>query len=391
MVGTLKRSLVRRVIHGVIPGLPLGLSGSRWRGVGLVLAVLLLHGLSLHGLALSLQPPSVLKAMPQALLTRQLLPTVAPPAPALQAPAVVAQKTPSEAAAATVTTVVTAQPDSPSPTPPPPAPPEASPAPAAPAELAALPASPPPESAASAMTGQAPVTPATDSVPSSVASTGTNTSGAEGLQWPPDTRLHYRVSGQFRGGPMYGDAQVLWQRNGNHYQVRVEVNMSLFVHFSMTSQGEVRADGLYPTVYEEEARGSRRSLKLDEKVLRLMDGQSAPRPAHVQDTASQFVELTQRFQSGRAALVVGGVAQLWLARPNGANEWTYDIVAREPVNTGLGVVDAFHLLPRPLAQPRGNSTAEMWFAPTLQYLPVRIRLNLDSVNFIDLITEKIEQ
>jgi hypothetical protein len=54
-------------------------------------------------------------------------------------------------------------------------------------------------------------------------------------------------------------------------------------------------------------------------------------------------------------------------------------------------VQAFHLKPRPIANPRGNITAEMWFAPSLQYLPVRIRVNMgDDVN-IDLIVDKIEQ
>ena len=34
---------------------------------------------------------------------------------------------------------------------------------------------------------------------------------------------------------------------------------------------------------------------------------------------------------------------------------------------------------------------EMWFAPSLQYLPVRVRLNLDEQNYVDLIVDKIEQ
>ena len=56
-----------------------------------------------------------------------------------------------------------------------------------------------------------------------------------------------------------------------------------------------------------------------------------------------------------------------------------------------GALQAFHLKPRPLARPRGPITAELWFAPTLQYLPVRIRINLGEQIWIDLMVDTIEQ
>ena len=33
----------------------------------------------------------------------------------------------------------------------------------------------------------------------------------------------------------------------------------------------------------------------------------------------------------------------------------------------------------------------MWFAPSLQYLPVRIRVNMGESTYVDLMVEKIEQ
>jgi hypothetical protein len=48
-------------------------------------------------------------------------------------------------------------------------------------------------------------------------------------------------------------------------------------------------------------------------------------------------------------------------------------------------------VPRPVANPAGNITAELWFAPSLQYLPVRIKIHLGEGNFVDLMVEKIEQ
>jgi hypothetical protein len=72
--------------------------------------------------------------------------------------------------------------------------------------------------------------------------------------------------------------------------------------------------------------------------------------------------------------------------------WTYDVVAEDTLQTPeLGPVQAFHLRPRPISNPRGVITAELWFAPALQYLPVRVRISLGSENFVDLMVERIEQ
>ena len=57
----------------------------------------------------------------------------------------------------------------------------------------------------------------------------------------------------------------------------------------------------------------------------------------------------------------------------------------------LGEIAAFRLTPRPLATPRGNITAEFWLAPSMQYLPVRVRVRLGEDAEVDLLVETIEQ
>jgi hypothetical protein len=80
-----------------------------------------------------------------------------------------------------------------------------------------------------------------------------------------------------------------------------------------------------------------------------------------------------------------------MARPGAVDLWTYDIVGKDLLQSPeFGAFEAFHLKPRPIANPRGNITAEMWFAPTLQYLPARIRVNMGDA-YVDLMVVKIEQ
>jgi len=209
--------------------------------------------------------------------------------------------------------------------------------------------------------------------------------------WPTDTRLSYNLTGDWRG-PLFGDARVQWQREGDKYQVRLDVKVQPLFTQVLTSQGEVTPEGLIPRAYEEMRPGKRRAAQFGDEVLMLEHGKTAPRPPGVQDTASQFVELSHRFATGREPLEVGRTVSIWLARPGAVDRWTYDIVAVEVLKTPkLGEVEAFHLQPRPIANPRGNITAEMWFAPSLQYLPVRIKVMMGTEAYLDLLVERIEQ
>ncbi len=208
--------------------------------------------------------------------------------------------------------------------------------------------------------------------------------------WPPDSRLSYRLGGYYRGN-LYGSARVQWQREAGRYQVRVDLSLAL-LRVSLISQGEVHADALLPRVYEEQFPWGLRRLVFDGVFVRFDNGVQQPQPPALQDTASQFVELSHRFSSGRDELKVGRQVSLWLARPQGMALWTYDVVEEELLQTPeLGPVSAFHLRPRPIANPTGVISAELWFAPSLQYLPVRIRIDLGEGNFVDLMVERIEQ
>jgi hypothetical protein len=54
----------------------------------------------------------------------------------------------------------------------------------------------------------------------------------------------------------------------------------------------------------------------------------------------------------------------------------------------VGALDTFHLKPRRIEdRPRGELSAEVWFAPSLQYLPVRIRIRQDAETYIDLMMD----
>ncbi|MDP3761602.1 MAG: DUF3108 domain-containing protein [Ramlibacter sp.] len=350
--------------------------------LALLAAVLLLHVLAIHWLAAQLRQGSLLQPLATPMFTR-VLSQQAPPAVPVAPPVPAAARAKRAVVASTRPVPAAPQPQ--------PAASEPEPAPAATAsapderprpaiEEPAVAAAPAPEPAASAAS---PAEPAASAPGAAMA----------GLDsWPADTRLNYRLGGQFRSGELHGSARVQWQREGERYQTRIDIDVTLLASLVLTSQGEVTPQGLFPRVYEELRRSGPRTAKLGEASVVLNDGRSVPRPEGVQDTASQFVELSHRFATGQEALEVGRSVSFWLARPGGVDLWTYDVVGRETLlSTELGAIDAFHLKPRRITNPRGNITAEIWVAPSLQYLPVRIRVSMGDGTYVDLMADRIEQ
>ncbi|MEO8247822.1 MAG: DUF3108 domain-containing protein [Burkholderiales bacterium] len=209
--------------------------------------------------------------------------------------------------------------------------------------------------------------------------------------WPNDTRLTYDLSGNYNG-ELHGSAQVLWQHQGNDYEAMIEIDLGLLLNLKLKSQGRITAQGLAPRVYEELQRTRRRGVRLEGDVVVLNDGKKVNRPPGVQDTASQFVELAHRFATGQAPLEPGRTITLALARPGAVDSWTYDVVGKVLLATPtLGEVEAYHLKPRPLVRPGGNISAEIWFAPSLQYLPVQIKVSMNENTWVDLVVKRIDQ
>jgi len=216
--------------------------------------------------------------------------------------------------------------------------------------------------------------------------------------WPPSTRLSYRLTGNVRG-PVYGQARVEWLRAGTRYQVFMEASigpaMLPFMTRRESSVGEITPAGLSPRRYEMDTqvmlRDARHStIHMDVDRVRFANGQELPRPPGLQDAVSQFVQLTWLFTTQPQLLAPGASVEWPLALSRRVLLWTYDVQAVETLSTSAGEVAAVHLKPRHAAPP-GDFTAEVWVAPGLQYLPVRILVRQNAETFIDLQLERLPE
>jgi Protein of unknown function (DUF3108) len=161
----------------------------------------------------------------------------------------------------------------------------------------------------------------------------------------------------------------------------------------MSSEGNITPEGLVPERFDEDTKvmfRDRRRLKVsfEADTVVLANGERQARPTGVQDSASQFVQLSYLFSINPQLLKVGGTVKVPLALARKIDTWTYDVVAEEPLFTPFGEIASFHLKPRRIGQNTNDLTAEMWIAPSLQYLPARIRIRQDADTFIDMLIER---
>jgi hypothetical protein len=218
------------------------------------------------------------------------------------------------------------------------------------------------------------------------------------FEWPPSTRLNYTLAGNYRG-ELHGNARVQWVRMGSRYQVHLDVavgpSFAPLLSRNMTSDGELGDQGLIPRRYDEATKlpfqsPRRVTMQFTPEAVTLGNGSTRPALPGVQDTASQFVQMTWLFTTQPELLRVGNSITIPLALPRRVDRWTYDVLAEQKLRTPVGEIDTFHLKPRRAeARPRGELSAEVWFAPSLQYLPVRIRIQQDADTFVDLMLDAV--
>lgn len=194
--------------------------------------------------------------------------------------------------------------------------------------------------------------------------------------WPKATRVNYKLEGYFRG-PFYGTASVEWVRQEARYQVRLDANVPVLGSMSMISEGLIRREGLSPERYESVNKVALRAPKInvvsfEGSEVVLGTGERVPRAPNMQDPVSLLIHLAYQFISRPQLLKPGNTVELPLAYGKKAETLAFDVMEEDVQHTDIGDIPALRVKPRRTSQEKGDLVGETWFAPTLQYLPIRI-------------------
>ncbi|MBA4108412.1 MAG: hypothetical protein C0487_02310 [Leptothrix sp. (in: Bacteria)] len=269
------------------------------------------------------------------------------------------------------------------------------PAPAPPEETASA-----PEQAEDPITvaaaSSAPELSASEPVPLAPSASEPSTAKGPPFVWPLATRVSYKVRGYFRGD-VHGQARVEWVRQDMDYQVRVDTTIgpsfAPIGSWNLISAGTITPEGLSPKRFEQVNRlliktSPPRTVLFDSQNVVLDSGEKLQRTPGMQDAASQFIQLAYQFIMQPDLLRPGNTIYIPLALPKRVETIAYDVIDEQMLDTPIGTIPTFHVKPRKMSAEGGVLPVEIWFAPGLQYLPVRILVRANEKTYMDLQMER---
>lgn len=204
------------------------------------------------------------------------------------------------------------------------------------------------------------------------------------VQLPPPTVLKFDVTGQARLLHYRARAELTWQHDGARYQAQQSIS-ALFVGSRIQrSTGRVSAQGLLPERFSDKSR-SEQAAHFDPaegKVTFSANTPDAAIGAGTQDRLSVFIQVGGLLAAAPERYPTGTQIQLTTVSARAADRWTFTLEAPETLELPAGTIPAIKLLRLPRRDY--DQKAELWLAPSLGYLPARIRLTQSNGDFADL-------
>jgi Protein of unknown function (DUF3108) len=248
------------------------------------------------------------------------------------------------------------------------------PAPQAPAEAPAATAAPPPvpevASAAAAAAAQASAQPAPPQL--------------SGMALPGSMQLLYKMTGSAQGLSYHASAQLDWNSTGDRYDSSMTVSALFLGSRSMASQGAIGPNGLAPARFADKTRKRELAAHFEpdkQQISFSNNAPSAPWMPGAQDRLSLFIQLAGMLAGDPAAFPLGSRISVYAAGPRSAEMMDFLVESEELLQLPSGEMITLKLASQ--VHNDYDRKLEIWYAPSLGFLPVRVKYTLANSDFID--------
>ena len=200
---------------------------------------------------------------------------------------------------------------------------------------------------------------------------------------PPSMELKFNATGSVKRFHYSANASLQWQTDGKRYQARQEVSAFLIGSRAQTSTGRVDLNGLVPQRFGDKTR-SERVAQFDATPNRVdfSNGNTSPVTPGVQDRLSIFIQLASMFAAAPERYPPGTAIRVNTASATSTALWTFVVDGPEKLDLPEGQRETIRLTRKQLSGD--DQKAQLWLAPELNYLPVRIHLSQPDGDFVDL-------
>ncbi len=201
---------------------------------------------------------------------------------------------------------------------------------------------------------------------------------------PGAVRLKFNVLGRRSAMDYSALGELLWLlRDDNSYEARMEVGAFLLGSRVLSSTGRMTADGLAPKRFSDKFR-SELAAHFERDRGRVSFSANTPEAALLpgaQDQLSIFVQLAAMVAGAPEKYPSGTTITIQTVGPRSAEPWIFGIEESEKLQLPGGELTALRLSRNP--RKEYDQKVEIWLAPSLGYLPARIRITQSNGDFID--------
>lgn len=212
---------------------------------------------------------------------------------------------------------------------------------------------------------------------------GPKTTPVTAMALPDSVLLQYQATGASKGLTYRADAELAWRNTGSQYEASMKVSALFIGSRSMTSAGRITPAGLAPTRFADKFR-SEQAAHFDAEKGKITFSANTPDMPWIegaQDRVSVFLQLGGMLAGKPDGFPLGSTITLYTAGPRDADTWTFLVEAEEKLNLPSGEVATLKLTRVPRREY--DQRVEVWYAPSLAYLPVRNRITQQNGDFVD--------
>ncbi|HXD39200.1 MAG TPA: DUF3108 domain-containing protein [Ramlibacter sp.] len=200
---------------------------------------------------------------------------------------------------------------------------------------------------------------------------------------PHSMRLHYQVTALVRRQTWSGEGELVWHHDGESYEATLQISAPLLPARTQHSTGKITAEGLAPLRFSDRSRSEQAAhFERDKgKVSFSSNTPDAPLLAGAQDRLSVMLQLGAMIAGEPAKFPPATTISIQTASTREAEPWLFTVEREEELQLPGGKVSGLKLTRNPRRE--FDQKIELWLAPGMDYVPVRLRLTQPNGDSVD--------
>ena len=208
---------------------------------------------------------------------------------------------------------------------------------------------------------------------------------------PAPALLKYDVNGIAKGFNYLAWGELLWKPTESSYEARLEIGAFLFGSRVQTSRGALSEEGLLPERFGDKTRSELAAhFQRDKGIISFSaNSPDAPLLKGAQDRLSVVLQLSALLAGDPTRYPAGTVLSFQTVSQREAEVWQFAVDKEEMLDLPMGRMPAIKLTRTPRRE--FDQRVELWFAPQMAYLPVRIRITNANGDAVDQLLRSSEK